>query len=214
MPKQVAGLWLPDHEVHLIPYLERGPQFAGGATYQFQKFALAFPFVETFRHAVDVGAHCGLWSRVLSHCFAKVTAFEPLEINRECFVRNVRSEGVELHGCALGDRNGMAAIEVPGECSGWSFIAPQGPTQTEMRTLDSFEFGVVDFIKLDCEGYEYFVLQGGAQTIRKFTPTIIVEQKPGNAERYGIRRDEAVTLLKSWGAEVRFDLDDDYIMSW
>lgn len=32
MPKQVAGLWIPD-EVHLIPYLERGPRFAGDGDY-------------------------------------------------------------------------------------------------------------------------------------------------------------------------------------
>jgi FkbM family methyltransferase len=214
MPKQVAGLWLPDNETHLIPYLERGPQFAGGATYQFQKFALAFPFIETFRHAVDVGAHCGLWTRVLSHCFSKVTAFEPLPINRECFVMNVASEGVCLHDCALGNHNGAVTMDVPSECSGWSFVGNQGSTHTPIRTLDSFEFATLDFLKLDCEGYEYFVVEGGAQTIRKLKPTIIVEQKIGAAERYKLRHDEAVTLLKSWGAEVRFELDGDYVMSW
>jgi FkbM family methyltransferase len=214
MPKQVAGLWLPDHEVHLVPYLERGPQFAGGATYQFQKFALAFPFIENFRHAVDVGAHCGLWSRVLSHCFTRVSAFEPLPVNRECFVMNVHSDGVRLHDCALGDKDEMVTIEIPSECSGWSFVSAQGSLQASMRTLDSFAFEILDFLKLDCEGYEYFVLEGGASTIRRLRPTIVVEQKPGNAERYGLRQDEAVTLLKSWGAEVRFELDDDYIMSW
>lgn len=214
MPKQVAGLWIPDHEVHVIPYLERGPQFAGGATYQFQKFAIAFPFIETFRHAVDVGAHCGLWTRVLSHCFSNVTAFEPLQVNRECFVMNVRSEGVRLHDCALGNHDGSATMEVPNECSGWSFVAPQGSVHTPMRTLDSFEFGILDFLKLDCEGYEYFVIEGGAQTIRKLKPAIIVEQKLGNGERYGLRPDAAVTLLKSWGAEIRFELDGDYLLSW
>jgi hypothetical protein len=45
-----------------------------------------------------------------------------------------------------------------------------------MRTLDSFEFDILDFLKLDCEGYEYFVMVGGA--------------------------------------EIRFELDGDYIMSW
>ncbi|MBX9778692.1 MAG: FkbM family methyltransferase [Xanthobacteraceae bacterium] len=214
MPKQVAGLWLPDHETHLIPYLERGPQFAGGATYQFQKFALAFPFIETFRHAVDVGAHCGLWSRVLSHCFPQVTAFEPLPINRECFVMNVTSEGVRLHDCALGNHDGAATMDVPSECSGWSFVDSRGSTQVPIRTLDSFEFTILDFLKLDCEGYEYFVVEGGAQTIRKLKPTIIVEQKIGAAERYKLRHDDAVTLLKSWGAEVRFELDGDFVMSW
>ena len=36
----------------------------------------------------------------------------------------------------------------------------------------------VDFIKLDVGGFEYAVLSGGAKTINKFKPTILIELAP------------------------------------
>ena len=36
----------------------------------------------------------------------------------------------------------------------------------------------VDFIKLDVDGFEYAVLSGGAKTINKFKPTILIELAP------------------------------------
>jgi FkbM family methyltransferase len=45
----------------------------------------------------------------------------------------------------------------------------------EIRTLDSFNFSRVDFIKIDVEGFELEALVGSLNTIKKFNPVIYFE---------------------------------------
>ena len=44
-----------------------------------------------------------------------------------------------------------------------------------LKTLDSFDFEKIDFIKLDVEGHELNVLMGGVNTILKYKPIIMFE---------------------------------------
>ena len=67
---------------------------------------------------------------------------------------------------------------------------------------------------MDCEGYEYRILQGAEQTIKRCRPVVVVEQKPHDAysDQYG--QHAAIELMKSWGM-VRLDqVKDDWIMGW
>ncbi len=82
-----------------------------------------------------------------------------------------------------------------------------------MRRLDSFGFEDVDFIKIDVEGFERAVIEGGERTIRTWRPNIVVEQK-GNEAAYGEPRDAALTLLKSWGMKPLEVLSGDWVMGW
>ena len=82
-----------------------------------------------------------------------------------------------------------------------------------MKTLDSFGFEAVDFIKIDVEGYELPMIRGGEQTIKACKPNIVIEQK-GNEAAYGEPRDAALVLLKSWGMMDLEVLSGDHIMGW
>lgn len=220
MQKQVRGIWFPEAEEHLIPHIERGPEFAGAGTYQFIKFQAAFPFIKNFHHAVDVGAHIGLWSRIFAQCFAKLTAFEPIEEHRACFKKNVRPETgceIELHPFALTAQNEVVRFAVAPDNTGGTHVNVDddrpGP-QVIARPLDSFDLSRVDFLKIDCEGYEYFILKGAENTVRRDRPCIVVEQKPGKGSMYGLDDTEAVRLLQSWGAELKFEIAGDFCLVW
>lgn len=220
MRKQVKGIWLPETEEHLIPFIENGPEFAGAGTYQLHKLQAAFPYIKNFRHAVDVGAHVGLWSRILARCFARVTAFEPIEDHRACFSENVRpGQGceVELHPFALASKEEVLPFALSPESTGGTHVRMEntgaGP-EVVARPLDSFSLAQVDFLKIDCEGYEYYILQGAEQTVRQERPCIVVEQKPGKGSIYGLDDTDAVKLLQSWGAELKFEIAGDFCFAW
>lgn len=85
-----------------------------------------------------------------------------------------------------------------------------------LRRLDEFALDEVDFLKLDCEGYEVFSLRGAVETLKRCKPCVIVEQKPetGMEARYGIGTTDAVVLLESLGAKRRAAIQGDYILSW
>ena len=48
----------------------------------------------------------------------------------------------------------------------------------------------VDFIKIDTEGWEYFILQGGEKTIQKYKPFIQMECSKTNMRQCNVNMDE------------------------
>ena len=83
-----------------------------------------------------------------------------------------------------------------------------------MIKLDNLGIDNVDYIKIDCEGYEYRVLQGGEQTICYWKPVIVIEQKPHAAYSKEYGQFAAIELLESWGMIKLDQVKDDWIMGW
>lgn len=197
--KYVGGLWIPDEEIYLAAHLRETPGYA--ENYDAALLGLAL-VAGTRRVAIDVGANVGLWSRRLADAFEYVHAFEPANSPRACFQKNVQRTNVDLHATALGDRNGTTGlVPRPGTTFKTSIRGSVG--EFELRTLDSFGFTDVDFIKIDCEGADYYVLDGARSTILRERPVVLFEDKPGvAAKRYGLPQDAASLLLESYGYEV------------
>lgn len=216
MAKQVHGAWLPDHEEYFISEIAQNPRFAGGPTIQFRKFAAAFSYFPSFRHAVDIGSNVGLWTRVMAVCFDKVTCFEPNPDCWEAFWLNNENhkDRVEFHPFALGAGPATITINTKLRSTGFTRVDKDGDLLVEQRTLDSFQLKEVDFIKIDVEGWEHNVIKGGIDTIMKNRPIMIVEQKPNNAELHGLKQFGATNLLKKMGAVEVANISGDVIMMW
>lgn len=213
--KEFQGIWFPDHETHLQKWMtEAGEIVDGKGTYQIKKLRAATGICRSHRTAVDIGGHVGLWSMQLAKMFNRVMAFEPVAEHAACFVKNViepQIGNVILNERALGEKPGSISIHTSVGSSGDSWVKGEG--EIPMITLDSLGLDEVDFIKADCEGYEYFALLGGEQTIKRCMPTIIVEQKPGRAQKFGLHETQAVTYLKSLGYYLVREMGGDYLMS-
>jgi len=217
--KLVNGFWCPDYDNNLHLAMTPPRSFAGRATYTLSWFLRCLPLVKDFRRAIDVGAHIGLWSWPMSRCFAEVVAFEPIPEHAACFRANMRGvTNIVLHETALGEREHTMdmAIKPP-----WSVKARMRtneagrPISVFVGALDTLinDGDPVDFIKIDCEGYELRVVQGAERVIRQSKPLILVEQKPNNTVRYGLGT-QAVDLLQEWGAVVHWEWGGDFCMGW
>lgn len=209
---EYGGWSFPDGEAHLPGWLEKnGVKQEGRLAYQWKKLSAAISYCPRFRTAVDVGAHVGLWSYYLARKFTHLHSFEPVARHRECFTRNISALNVTLHSCALGDHIGNIAIESAPDSSGDSRVSGDGDIPLQM--LDQFDLDDVDFVKLDNEGYELFALRGGEQTIKRCKPVVIVEQKPGRAQRFGLPEIGAVDYLKSLGYKLQQNISGDFILT-
>ena len=62
--KNVKGIWLPDHEEHLLMFAK-----SEGWSYQKHKLDATINFVKKFDVCIDIGGHCGLWSMHLVKLF-------------------------------------------------------------------------------------------------------------------------------------------------
>lgn len=231
--KLVGGVWLPETEIHFVEWMEnskRARVVEGKRTYQYHKLeaALRHQPPERRRVCLDIGAHVGLWAMWLVREFALVRSFEPVPAFAEIYPFNVDMAKARLHRVALGREARSVTITVPLDQTGNAHVSIAGHHPgtrygnreeidlwhaVPMRTLDSFGFEDVDFIKIDVEGLERAVVEGGERTIRTWRPNIVVEQK-GNEAAYGEPRDAALTLLKSWGMKPLEVLSGDWVMGW
>jgi FkbM family methyltransferase len=135
---------------------------------------------------LDVGANIGAHTVFFAHAVGqngKVLAFEPQRMVFGLLCTNATLNNLAqihpIHG-ALGDQAGT--IIVPqfnfAETGNFGGLALGGVTAGEkvkQFTLDGLELTSCDFIKIDVEGLEAEVLQGGTATIRRFRPWLYVE---------------------------------------
>lgn len=217
--KMHQKIWLPDHEDHLLGWMDKaGEQVDGRGSYQIGKFRKAIAHVRSFRTALDAGGHSGMWAMQIAKKFDTLHAFEPVAEHRECFeanISNLKSDGfndceIILHACALGDHEGSVKMKTTPGSSGNTTV--DGDGDIPLKTIDSFNFTAVDFIKLDCEGYEFLILKGAEHTLKEYWPVICVEQKPGRGQRFGLPELGAVEYLISLGYECVEKMSGDFVM--
>jgi FkbM family methyltransferase len=146
---------------------------------------------------VDIGAHCGSHSIIYSKLNpnALIYSFEPqlkmfnvLNLN----IKNNDITNIKTFNCALGNKVCKAQMDN---------ICRDGPNEyidinnnnnmhfnlgglqiglngedISIEKLDNFDFGKIDFIKIDVKGFEDFVIDGGLNTIMKYRPIIFYEK--------------------------------------
>lgn len=144
----------------------------------------------------DVGANVGIYVLQIARWSApdgRIVAFEPnpetLPVLRRHIAMNGLGARVTVVGKAAGARAGSAELFDNAAGSGLSRIGapnpaihvPVEPTSIAMTTIDAYcrETGIVpDWMLIDVEGYEFEVLQGAADTLRRHRPRVVVELHP------------------------------------
>ena len=222
--KLVDGIWLTDEEKHFPEWWNnpKNKEFIDGkATYQIRKYREAMRYVGQRRNAIDVGGHVGLWSMQMAKDFAHVHAFEPVVEFRNCYQRNLLDRlNITLYACALGAALGNVDMVIDPADTGGTHVAPDGHEgraegDVVLMTLDHYKFEDVDFMKIDCEGYEHHVIAGARETLLRCKPVVIVEQKPHKlGPNFGIQGRPAVDAIVALGAKLRGELSGDFILSW
>ena len=182
--------------------------------YQKNKLDIALGFVKNFTTAIDGGANYGLMSYNLNSKFSKIYAFEVDIPVRECLKKNVEKfqlDNVVVCECGLSDKEELVALNYLKNTFG-THINKEVSGTNICKTLDSFELPEVGFIKLDCEGYEPYILKGAEQTIKKYKPVILMEEKNYSKRYYGEEGNLAVELLLGWGYTMEVSWPKDCVM--
>ena len=182
--------------------------------YQKNKLDIALGFVKNFTTAIDGGANYGIMSYNLNSKFSKIYAFEVDAPVRECLKNNVEKfqlDNVVVCDCGLSDKEELVALNYLKNTFG-TYINKEVSGTNICKTLDSFELTDVGFIKLDCEGYEPYILKGAEQTIKKYKPVILMEEKNYSKRYYGEEGNLAVELLLGWGYTMEVSWPKDCVM--
>lgn len=132
-----------------------------------------------------------------------VIAFEPGELAHKCLEHNAKlfpSQTLVVHG-ALGDKDNEFVRHLPDENLGASRCKDGGqiPTYTLDSFLEPLALNTLDFIKIDCEGWELKVLEGGIKIIQKFRPVMLIEINQGALAEQGTSFGNICQLLSRIG---------------
>lgn len=136
---------------------------------------------------IEVGAHIGYTSMLMSTLGKQVIAFEPNEKSFNMFLNNVKHnesllgisfDNIEVHNIAVGNQNGKSEETL------WL----TGMDNQFGETIGTFNFTTLDkflleekqikdlgLIFVDADGWDFDVIMGAQECIKKFHPFIIVE---------------------------------------
>ena len=135
---------------------------------------------------LDIGANTGQSAELFSRMFpsATILAVEPFEASYNAMVAK-RLQRLHPHRAAIGVRNGMGVLHVNSESTSNSLLAANADgrrmfpermaqletVEVEMITLDALaareSLDRIDLIKIDVQGSELEVLQGGKSVLSR-----------------------------------------------
>lgn len=142
---------------------------------------------------LDIGSNIGLFSKAICDNipYENIYLFEPCkelyDHSKELLKNN---NNVFFYNTAIGDQNGTIEIYKSTNANiGWNTILKKDPKQEDnfyltmdkeicsINRLDDLckNINKIDFIKIDVEGYERYVLLGGMALIKKFKPYMYIE---------------------------------------
>lgn len=156
--------------------------------------AYLFSAINDGQTVFDIGAHMGAYTYFMQQNVGKngsVHAFEPqaklykqLLLNKQLLQWN----NVTINHLALSHSRGSATLNIPSykgkaDTEGASILTHSEKSlyateNVAIETLDNYcnqNNLTPAFLKIDVEGNELKVLQGGIETIKKYTPKILIE---------------------------------------
>lgn len=160
---------------------------------------------------LDIGANIGAHTLPMAKCVGpegRVIAFEPMasaqkKLNTNMGLNAFTNIFVEKIALSNETYTGPAGFR-----TSWDMYGPNadGVVPEEIVTfqqLDKYveiqKLSTVDFIKLDVDGFEYKVLEGGVETLKRFKPVLSMELGNWTLARQGDTLEALTLLLGSLG---------------
>ena len=219
--KNINGLLLPEDDIAFTNFAEvnKGRLDKWGE----EEFNIVYNHLANKRTCIDIGAHVGLTSLRYAQHFDRVHAFEPF--HHTLLQENVkRCDNVSVYPYAVDEQDGETTFYIHPTNSGGGFTAGEGtsylfagryapggrfenidPVTVSTKTIDSYNFKDVDFVKIDVEGNNVPVLNGMINTLRAHKPIIQIEDSTypkTNETVFSILNQLGYTQFQSYGNPV------------
>ncbi|HYG74039.1 MAG TPA: FkbM family methyltransferase [Planctomycetota bacterium] len=209
------------HELNLSPHYHIDRNIIAFGCYDLELHGVIERLVEPGMICFDVGANLGemaLHMAARAGATGSVYAFEPIP---EIFARlkshverNTLQNIVRPFQLALSDATGKATIAHADSTASNQGLASLVSTsevlcrslEIETMTLDDFvathAVPRIDLMKIDIQGAEPKLLKGGAKTLQKFAPDLLIEISPEDLKAGGTNSRELCLLIESFGYEI------------
>lgn len=205
--------------------LERGMTGATGSIYaglhEFESMTFVLHALRPSSRFVDVGANVGIYTVLAGGAVgSSCVAAEPVPATYESLCDNVRlnelGARVDCRNVGVGKEAGKLRFADAGTSGGNRVLQeapPESGVEVPVTTLDALleESASPDdddlrVVKIDVEGWEAAVLEGGEPVLSRPSPTALVIELNGWGERYGFDDDKAhQDLMRKGYTPVNYD---------
>lgn len=162
---------------------------AVGSDFEPNMVSLFEEIIEKESIVYDIGANIGLTAILFSSLAKQVIAFEPSPSTYDILSKNLVNNGIEnviIHNIGFSNKQDKSTLTfAEGNRSGGFVSDQKRPIENhiteniELDTLDNFmndNIGLIPTVlKIDVEGFERNVIQGGMNMLAAYKPTVIME---------------------------------------
>ena len=173
--KIIKNWYLPKDDIHFEKYLLQN------SNYQSVQRLESLKFVDSFGTAIDIGSCVGFWAKDLCKIFNQVICFEPYKPSADCLEKNLNYfKNYNLYRTALSKNSGTSRLFFNKESIGGNTLEQDGANfknfiDVPIRTLDSYNFKNINYIKMDIQFHELDALIGGTKTLIDNDPVLCIE---------------------------------------
>lgn len=161
-------------------------------------------------NCIDVGCHKGeILEIILKYSSEGIHhAFEPIPYFYERLCSEFSSEKVIISSIALSNNKGTTTFNYVKNAPAYSGLKQRSyevkhpdieiiNVQTDAMDAIIPSDLKIDFIKIDVEGAEYFVLEGAKETIKRSKPIVVFEFGKGGSDFYDITPEKMYFLINT-----------------
>lgn len=174
---------------------------------------------------VDIGAQVGLYSLTAKYNPGLTYhSFEPYTGNYENLLDNItlnEIDNIVTYKLAVSDKIGESVLNV---CTSHMGLHTMGDNSqrfsnsqktiiqtTTLDTIFAHEDNIL-YIKIDTEGYEYFILLGAIELLKRCKPVLQLEIYDQNLAQCGVNKADLLKLLDDLNYQlVYFNGNEDYV---
>ena len=180
-------IYVPDYP---SDYIQRTIVHTGNF-YEIKDLKYLDKFLDKTSVILDVGANIGnhtiYWGK--RTCVRKIYSFEPVDITYKKLLKNIEINALQnkviTYNVGVSDIISKGRIKVLDTANyGGSSISESCSGDFDIITIDSLDIKEenISLIKVDTEGFEYKVIKGAYNTIKKYKPYIYIEINDNKAE--------------------------------
>ncbi len=169
-------------------------------------------------NVIDIGAQVGLYSFFAKFLdYTNFYSFEPFPesyklLNENLQLNNIQN--VKTFNIGLSNKVGKSYLNSCINHNGFHTLGDNlirfnkdecKPIEINTDTIDNMFFNnnlKVDYIKIDTEGWEYFILQGATNILKKYKPVLQLEWNRDNMKQCNVDEKNLYSFLQSYGYNV------------
>lgn len=176
--------------------------------YEFEDSIFLLHFVKKEDLFFDVGSNLGHYSLLLSgikDCYSY--AFEPVPDTFKQLKRNIELNGlqskIDYHNIGFAEHEDTLFFTTHrGTMNRIANQKTESSVAVRVTTLDEFcrqEIKIPTVLKIDVEGFEYFVIKGASALLSRPELKVILIEFNNSGQHYGISDDTVFEILTSYG---------------